>query len=151
MAGLLVYELSPNKAVLLMTVIILSSLYLKGWLGLLNERIYIKVLGILCSAVQMQRIIFLNGINQLFTSTCQYKTHKLPFLKLPSPPIRFPFLSWLKFIDRAQCLKECHIMIAYEMLLTITGFLKEEIMFLLYVFTKLNSSVCNYHTYQGPR
>jgi len=53
MAGLLVYELNLNKAVLLMTVIILSSLYLKGWLGLLNERIYIKVLGILCSAVQM--------------------------------------------------------------------------------------------------
>ena len=42
-------------------------------------------------------------------------------------------------------------MIAYEMLLTITAFLKEEIMFLLYVFTKLNSSVYNYHTYQGPR
>ena len=74
-----------------MTVIILSSLYLKGWLGLLNERIYIKVLGILCSAVQMQRIIFLNGINQLFTSTCQYKTHKLPFLKLPSPQLDFLF------------------------------------------------------------
>lgn len=73
MAGLLVYELSPNKAVLfLMTVIILSSLYLKGWLGLLNERIYIKVLGILCSAVTMGSDIFLNGIKSV-TGTCQYK------------------------------------------------------------------------------
>ena len=40
-------------------------------------------------------------------------------------------------------------MIAYEMLLTITAFLKEE-KFFFYMFSQ-NSSVCNYRTYQGPR
>ena len=119
-----------------MTVIILCSLHISGSGWEHRMRVYIKVLGTLCGAVQMQPIMFLNGIHQLFTSTCQYKTQKQPFLKLVQPPVRFPFPQWLKLIDRAQPFKECCIIIAYRMLLAIMAFLKEEIMFIFIRFSK---------------
>lgn len=88
-----------------MTVLVPCRLRVSGWLGSSKDG---KLSKGSVSDAALWPVLLLNGINQLVTSACQFNTQKLPFPKLPSPPIGFPLLEPLKFMTEPALARVPH-------------------------------------------